>query len=232
FFPALSRIQKETEKISNIYLISIEILFVLGATLSIFYYSFAEEIIMILLGGKWLPAIDMLKILSFGVLFRVSYKFCDLISKSVGQVFQMAWRQGLYALTVLISVYIGSQFSLSLVSGGIVISVIINYLLMSQLVVSILKIGLRKYLKIHMAGFFLGGYLFLVSTGFKILLIDFPDNLYLKLFMKATFFLVALSIFLFIYPRSFLSDELLKFFADLKIKNPILSKIVQKKFHN
>jgi len=132
-FPMMAAIQKDNKELANIYILSMSIIAMVSVPTTAFVYVFSEEIIRLLLGDNWLDAAPVLKILITVLFFRISYKVSDALSRAKGSVYRRAWRQTIFAGSVIISSYYGSFYGLEGVAYGVTVSIIFNYILMLQL---------------------------------------------------------------------------------------------------
>lgn len=150
-FSSMSRIQNERDKLVKGYELGLKLTSVIVMPISVLMFFLSEEIVHVLFGNGWSAVIIPFKILSVGVFFRTSYKISDSIAQSTGYIYQRAWRQGVYALSVIIGSYIGHFWGLNGVVISILLALIINFLLMAQLTLSILKIKWLEFLRIHLS---------------------------------------------------------------------------------
>jgi PST family polysaccharide transporter len=104
----------------------------------------APEIVAVLLGPGWSEAIVPLQVLSLGMFFRVAYKIGGAVTRGVGAVYRMVWRQALYAIIVLGGGLIGQSWGLRGVALAVLLAVITNYLLMSGLSLRLLNLHWRE----------------------------------------------------------------------------------------
>lgn len=140
-FSAMSRKQDDSKSIFNAFLVSNALVAFTLIPISIFLVLAANEIILILLGEKWLDAIMPFQILIIGMYFRINYKVSGALLRSFGKVYRIAFIQFLYAVIVIFG-----SFSLVKVGFGIegvcvivVIALIMNYLLLTYAASSIIE---------------------------------------------------------------------------------------------
>lgn len=138
-FPAIATIQRDTQKIREIFYRAISCIALIALPISVFVFILSREIISILLGEKWLAAIEPLQLLSLGLLFRMSYKISDSISRAVGAVYRRAWRQFLYAVLIILGCIIGQFWGLEGVCYGVIVALFGNYMVMAHLSISLIS---------------------------------------------------------------------------------------------
>src|SRR5690606_23614693 len=130
FFPAMSRIQDDNKRLSNIFILATTALSIIYLPLSMFFFVFAEELILILLGTGWVDAAMPFKILCLSIFFRVVYYISDPIFRSKGKVYYRAFIQAIYAAMFIGFSFLGSLWGLVGISVGVSVALFINYLIL------------------------------------------------------------------------------------------------------
>lgn len=189
-FSAMSQVQSSKEKLIKSFKVGILTIALLTMPTSVFVIVFAEEIIILLFGTKWIEVVIPFQILTFGMFFRTSYKISDSIARSTGYVYKRAWRQVIYALLVVFGAYVGHFWGLNGVVIAVVVALICNFLLMAHLSLKILNLSWRHFLELHLPSFILS---VLVYTQFKF---SYP---YLNHFFNSNIVILLLSTFLFLF---------------------------------
>ena len=132
-FPVLSRLQHDAERIAQGYRRGLASVSVLTIPISVAAFILADEIVRVVLGPDWEPTIAPFRILSVSLLFRTSYKISDSLTRATGRVYARAWRQGIFAGSVLLGAIIGKQWDISGVAVGVTVAIVLNFLLMGHL---------------------------------------------------------------------------------------------------
>lgn len=151
-FPALSRKQDDHVQLRKIFLSGVEIAALVGLPTSIGMYFCAEEIILVLFGRHWIEVIPCLRILAFGVFFRLCYKNSDTLLRALGVVYHHAARQAIYTLVVVVGVSIGCSYGLTGVAFAVTGAVAVNYLVMAHLTLKLINIPWSRFAVAHAAG--------------------------------------------------------------------------------
>ncbi|TRO10081.1 lipopolysaccharide biosynthesis protein [Ectopseudomonas mendocina] len=152
-FPAMAEIQDENEKLANIYINLTSLILMLFTPVAVVGVLCADEIVIFLLGDKWLSAAPVLEILVAVVFFRVGYKISDSLSRAKGSVYRRAWRQTVYAILVGIGAYLGQFYGLRGVSIGVVLAILCNYFMMLQLSYKLISFRWNELLGVLLKGF-------------------------------------------------------------------------------
>ncbi|QHL88825.1 oligosaccharide flippase family protein [Nibribacter ruber] len=154
-FPAMAKVQGDTQKIGKAFLTGVSMIALLAMPLSVVLVLLAPEIVLTLLGRKWVEVILPFQILACSLLFRMSYKLSDTLARATGAVYQRAWRQIIYAGLVFIGAIIGHYWGLYGVATGIAVALTANFFMMAQLSTRLAGISWASILKVHQEGFLL-----------------------------------------------------------------------------
>ena len=165
-FPAMATIQTDKYKLSETYRRGCAVTAILVFPTSMFMLVFSSVIVDIILGDQWLAVVLPLQILSIGLVFRTGYKVSDSLVRATGAVYQGAWRQWIYALSVVTFSAIGTTKGLPGVAFGVVAAVILKYGLLAQLSLKLTAMEWRDFAWCHMPALLtgLGGLMFLMLT--------------------------------------------------------------------
>lgn len=155
-FPVLSRLQHDADRITQGYRRGLASVSVLTIPISVAAFILADEIVRVVLGPGWEPTIAPFRILSVGLLFRTSYKISDSLTRATGRVYARAWRQGIFAVSVLLGAIIGKEWELSGVAVGVTVAIVLNFLLMGQLSVATTGLGWGAFWRAQATGVPLG----------------------------------------------------------------------------
>lgn len=225
-FPSLSQIQAEIPRLKKTYLTATQLLALILIPVCIAISISAKEIVLILLGDKWLQAIPVLQVLALitplDLLTHLDGLVCEATAKLNVKIMIMSLQIGLLSSLIWFwrdSGVIGAAYA-------IFISEFFRYIFYKIILKSILKIRFKEYLSTT-------GSFALVAVFFYIL---FSLLVYLARILNPALFLmlgieVVGAVFLFFaliyfYPHSELKRELRKkflypIFAKLKMKNNV-----------
>ncbi|NDI34877.1 lipopolysaccharide biosynthesis protein [Chengkuizengella sediminis] len=147
FFPAMSTIQDDNEKLSEIHTIGVASLALLYFPIGTLIYFFSDEIIVLLLGETWAEASIPLKVLALFIFFRVVYKMSDPLCRAKGAVYGRAVIQMIFASMMIIFAIIGSKYGLYGVSIGVGCALVGNYIIMTVFVQKLIKFNIMYYVR-------------------------------------------------------------------------------------
>lgn len=162
-FPALSSIQTDKEKVKKAYFKSTQLVAYASLLISTILFINAKEIVLILLGEKWVEVILPFQILAVGTLFRMSYKISDSLIKAMGDVHKRAVIQIIYASSVFLFSYIGHYWGIKGVALGVFFAIFLNFVFMTHLSLLQFKETWANFIKIHIKPFILSIFVFVFS---------------------------------------------------------------------
>lgn len=154
-FASLSKIQRERERMAVAFRRGVALIALLILPTSAAAFVLAPELIHILLGPKWMEVVIPFQILAVGMLFRTSYKVSASVARATGAVYRTAWRQAVYALTVVVGALTGQSWGVPGVALGVLAALAVFFLLMAQLSVRLTSITWRDYWAAHLPAAFL-----------------------------------------------------------------------------
>ena len=120
-FPAMAKIQNDILRLKEVYLKTMNYLSSVNFLAYAFIFIFAHDIVLLLFGMKWLPAVPVVKILSlWGALRSTGNPIGSLLLAKGKANWGFFWNLGLFFL-VPVGIYIGSSWGLEGVSWSLVI---------------------------------------------------------------------------------------------------------------
>lgn len=148
-FPSMALVQFEPERLRRAYRAGIASVSVLLLPASLVVALLGPEIVLVLLGRKWSPAVVPFQILTLGLLFRTSYKLSDSICRATGAVYQRAARQWVFAAMVLFGSWIGQHAGLVGVAIAVLVAIVLNFALMASLSLRLVEMRWTEFLGAH-----------------------------------------------------------------------------------
>lgn len=148
-FTALSKIQDDSRALRATYRRGASIIALLVMPLSAAFFIFAPETISVLYGGGWEGVIVPFQVFAGTMVFRASFRICDMVTRATGTVYKRAVRQAIYALLVIAGAWIGHYWGVVGVTAGVSIASIINFFSMAQLTLQITHMSMLELLKLH-----------------------------------------------------------------------------------
>ncbi len=99
------------------------------------FFFYAEEIVLLLLGEQWRPVIAIFQVLIVGMSFRLLYKISSSLVRGLGYMVFNRWAQFAYMLVVLAGSYVGSFIGLQMIAWTINLAIFLNFMVLTHKVV-------------------------------------------------------------------------------------------------
>jgi PST family polysaccharide transporter len=148
-FPAMAKVQDDPKRLGAVYRRGVALIALLVLPASAALILLAPELVRVMLGPRWAPAVAPFQVLGLGMLFRASYKMSDSIARSTGAVYRRAARQFIYAALVCLGAWIGSRWGITGVAWGSLAALTVNFLLMADLSLDVAKLTWREFWTAH-----------------------------------------------------------------------------------
>lgn len=206
-FPAMAKVQDDKARLNKAFLTGVGLIALIAIPISFMIVFLAKEIVMILLGPKWLDVVIPFQILGASLLFRMSYKMSESLARATGAVYRRAWRQFVYAALVLGGSYVGHFWGLEGVALGVAIALVINFFLMAHLSLQLTNGLWVDFLGVHQYGLRVGIIVGAVGYGSVTLCRYLFTSDFLVLMGSAIGTLIPLAVVMYFAPRLVISDE-------------------------
>ncbi|MFQ5525882.1 MAG: lipopolysaccharide biosynthesis protein [Thermoanaerobaculia bacterium] len=123
FFPLLSRVQADPERLGRGLTrgLAVNALTVLPSSAVLF--AIAPELIETLLGAEWLGAIGPFRTLVLFFFLRSAAKLCGPVVMALGRVYLLASIQGVFAALVVAGAWIGARWGISGAAAGVAVAI-------------------------------------------------------------------------------------------------------------
>lgn len=132
-FTAFSKFRRDSEASTNLKHMFVNAHIVAALVVlptSSVMWAFAEEIILLLMGGQWIEAAPILKVFAIGMLFRLGYKVSGSFLLAMGKPMELAILNGCYAALVVVGAYLGSYAGIEGIAWGVTAALLIHHLLL------------------------------------------------------------------------------------------------------
>ena len=150
-FPAMAQRQDRTDRLGTVWLHGVEMLSLPALALGLMLAVSAPEIVAVVLGAQWDAAVPVVRILAVAAVARICGLMNMPVTRAMGALGRVAWRQAAYACLLLAGVGLGSRWGLGGVAAAASCAFIVSWLTMTQLTLSLLGVGWRTLLRRHMA---------------------------------------------------------------------------------
>jgi O-antigen/teichoic acid export membrane protein len=201
-FSIMARLQQDAARLRTAYLTGLAIISLVSSPLAALMVVLGPEIVLVLLGPRWEPAIAPFQILSLGLLLRLPNLMTYTIDGFAGSIAMRSLREGLFAAGVIIGALSGVPFGLTGVATGVLLGVVVNYVAGARISLRITGCTLREFWRAQTPGLVLGMMTASVAAAVRqaLLAIELPAVLVLAGTVAAA--LVLLAAVLYFYPDS------------------------------
>jgi O-antigen/teichoic acid export membrane protein len=155
-FPIMARLQGDRERLRSTYLTGAAVLGLVSAPIGALMVVMAPEIVGVVLGPRWAPAIVPFQILTAGLMLRNVYLMAYCLDGAMGAMRSRTLRDGIYALAVLAGSLIGTRFGLAGVATGVVLAIAVNYVVGAAMSLRMLGATWRDYARSQLPAIGLG----------------------------------------------------------------------------
>lgn len=151
-FPAMAAVQHDRRRLRQAYLRSTMVVGLVVLPFAVVAALLSTELIVVLLGERWLGVRGPFNIMVLGMLFRTSYKLSDALTTATGHVYPRALRQGVYATLVVGGALVGQQWGIEGVAAALLVALTVNFLLMAQLALRVTDTPWSSLFASHVPG--------------------------------------------------------------------------------
>lgn len=178
-FPLLSKVQDDKARLRTAQLKGYALTAALALPSSALLNCFANELVLTVLGQKWVDAVVPIMAFSGAIYFRVGYKVCGAVMLATGRSYQMASMQivnmALIALFALLSAPYGVNAVAVAVSAAIAASFVLNAVVSCR----ITGLSFTDFVVVHIPPVAFAAGVFAIGSLTRMLLAGSPDYLVL-----------------------------------------------------
>lgn len=128
-FSGMSQMQDENEKLRKTILVATNLLACVIIPITVFVSFFAQDLILVWLGEKYLETALILQVLFAAVIFRTLSKLGDSLLRAKDAVFQGSWFKAIYVLLIGAGIYLAMPYGVRAVAAAIVGATFIHYIM-------------------------------------------------------------------------------------------------------
>ena len=170
-FPAMSEIQDENERLFRMYQQSLGMVNSILMPVAVYLIFFTHEIVLILLGGKWLEAVIPLQIMFAVLPISTSGRMADSVIRAKGLIYNNAIRKYIYVIILLATTSLGAiNYGVIGAAIGVSFSYFFDYIIMLYLVKNTFKKSRKDiFMAPVLSGIKLSGFIVLLLIIFTTL---------------------------------------------------------------
>ena len=151
-FPAYAAVQEDADRLKNGFLRGVILSAQIGLPLVPILLILAPDIILVLLGPKWMGVTPIFLMLSAGIYFRLAGRFTSSLLRAKGAVPQMISAQVIYAAMTIGGALYAKQFGIVAVASAISIAILIWSSVTIVFACRLAKLSARAYFTAHRYG--------------------------------------------------------------------------------
>lgn len=170
-----SQVQNDMQTLRERYFKAIRLISALSVPVLVGLYASGEYVITGMYGEKWMPAVEVFKILCIAGILNNILHLAGAVVQATGQIYREVRRQAFVAMLTLGSVWYAAGFSLEAVGWAYVFIAFVLYLLMAQLSLSIVGGSWRDYLVAQFPAITISVPVFLADYAAAQMLADYPE---------------------------------------------------------
>jgi PST family polysaccharide transporter len=201
-FSIMARVQHEAERLRTAYLTGLAVISLASGPLTALLVVLGPEIIIVLLGRRWAPAIVPFQILSAGLLLRLPNLMTYTIDGFSQSITKRGLREGLFAAGVIVGALAGVPFGLAGVATGVLFGVMVNYAAGTRISLEITGCSFREYVRAQIPGVVLGLIAASVAVAVRLALRAADASPLLVLVGTTTVVLGSIGAVVYLYPES------------------------------
>lgn len=218
-FPALSQLQDNKEKLRKAYTSSITIVSAFLFPICIGIFAASEEIVLVLLGDKWVESIPLLAILSFAAPFNLLSHFGGILCDATANLNKKFVFQVFHLILIGTLFYLFKGYGLIAFPVIILIGEIFRNVLYIFITKNIISVSIFYILKTYFSGILIGTLVFLGIYSITTMLNILQATLIVKFIFQFITGLVLLLIFGFVKPIGPLKRVLIERSKDFPVIN-------------
>lgn len=139
-FPAMSQIQDDEIRLFRIYQYSLGVVNTILMPTALYLIYFSKEIVLLLLGSKWLEVVVPLQIMFCVLPLSAAGRMADSVIRAKGYIYRNAARKFIYSIFLISTTAFGAKyFGLVGAAVAVTMSYLFNYYITLLLVSSIFK---------------------------------------------------------------------------------------------
>jgi PST family polysaccharide transporter len=147
-FSSFSKMKGDKQRLKQILIPFFNVIFFLFTLLSLIMYYYAELIIQLIAGPKWLEQIGVFKILCFVLAVNSLSRFCDTYIRSTGRLAQVVIVKAVFLLSMVGLLFIFNATIEEAAIAVLVASAIHSLLMIGRLLVEMRELSFKGFYKI------------------------------------------------------------------------------------
>jgi PST family polysaccharide transporter len=178
-FPLLSIVQDDKARLRNAQLKGYALTAALAMPFSAFLGCFAHELVLTVLGQRWIEAVVPIMAFSAAIYFRVGYKVCGAVMLATGRSYQMASMQVVYMALVASAAFFSAPYGVSAVAAAVSGAIVTSFVLYAFISCRVTGLSFADFLLVHVPPAAFAAAVFASGSTIRLALAGAPEYLVL-----------------------------------------------------
>jgi O-antigen/teichoic acid export membrane protein len=197
-FPSFSIIQDENEKIKKYIFFILKVTGIIILPFAVVVSILSKEIVLVILGTKWMASINILRILAFAASFDFMLNSIAILFEAKGILKEKLYIQSSFILVLALAYYISFPFGLAAFALALTFAQLFRLISYSGYLIIKMKIKLREFLKVFISPLLSSIIIVCLLVPIKYLLNVLNINLFINLIVTAILALIIYVAMLFL----------------------------------
>lgn len=203
-FPVFSGLQGDRGRFREAYFGGLSLVATVAMPVAVFGVVVTPELVLILLGSKWIEVGPILAVLFVSLFFRLGYKFTDAVTRATGKVNVRALIKWIYASLIIGLAWLGAPHGLVAVAIMVSLAIFVNYVLGAALLWVVTRFSIVRWVQLHARGVCIAVLALAVTYGLRVGLSSLGSPVLVILAGCSTVFILFVGSFILYFPRVFL----------------------------
>lgn len=178
-FPLLSKVHHDKARLRSAQLKGYALTAALALPTSAFLCCFAKELVLTVLGMKWMDAVAPIIAFSAAIYFRVGYKLCAAVTLATGRSYRTASMQITYMALVASFAFFSAPYGVNAVAFAVSGAIATSFILYAAISCRMTGLSALDFALVHMPPVVFAAVVFATGSAVKVLLAGSPDYLVL-----------------------------------------------------
>ncbi|CAH2395179.1 lipopolysaccharide biosynthesis protein [Mesorhizobium ventifaucium] len=174
-FPLLSKVQDDKVRLRTAQLKGYALTAALALPFSAFLSTFANELVLTVLGQKWVDAVVPIMAFSAAIYFRLGYKVCSAVMLATGRSYQMATMQIINMALIGLFALFSAPYGVNAVAVAVSAAMAASFVLCAVVSCRMTGVTLWDFLLVHGPPAAFAAFVFGAGSAVKALLEGWPD---------------------------------------------------------
>ncbi|RWE00097.1 MAG: lipopolysaccharide biosynthesis protein [Mesorhizobium sp.] len=187
-FPILAKVQHDKARLRSAQLKGYALTAALSIPTSAFLCCFAKELVLTVLGPKWMDSVVPITIFSAAIYFRLGYRVCGAVTLATGQSYRTASMALIYMALVASFAFFSAPYGVNVVAFAVSGAIAISFFLYAAITCRMTGLSALDFALVHVPPVAFAAVVFAIGSSVKMLLAGWPDYLVLAtgLFVTGT----------------------------------------------